>query len=184
MSIVRRRWAEEARFIRTDEEEGGLICVGAGASCWWITDSLRLLLVLFAAVEEARKLVRRASRRLMILELERSGSWLEIRDGRVSSAGWTGVSGEVYWPPLLPGLDSDFSSDSAMQSSVKLRHSASAFLRSCRSMAKELSWVDDCVSEEMEPLVIAASVRASEADFSTALYNLGAMRDCDFARAE
>ena len=85
-------------------------------------------------------LLRRASRRLISLDPDlTSGSWLVSREMARSStllSRWW----RLMMVFLLPGLPTALEvsvcegpSDRAMQSSVRLRHMLSAFLRSCRS---------------------------------------------------
>ena len=144
---------------------------------------------------KAWRLDRRASSRLIILELERaSASWVEARRNLGSSKAallrWPVViasllSGRTF---VLEGPASALSSANAMHSSVRLLHMLSAFRRSCRSTAFVGPTTDAGLSvpPARPPVlpVIAANISASVAVASRTRYMLGLIKGFDLAKAE
>ena len=145
--------------------------MGVGDSCG---DSLRI-----RGLEPSARLVRRASNRLMTLELDlNSGSPLVARkDLKPCKAG--SFCCDAALASLLPGRllltaisVSEVSSDNAMHSSVRLRHMLSAFLRNCLSIPLEIPAIDAVLGETPCALALpamAANVSASDAVASRAL---------------
>lgn len=84
---------------------------------------------------------------------------------------------------IADSLD-DFSSERAMQSSVRLRHMLSAFRRIWRSMFWEIASADASSPLGCALPVMAASIRASEAVLSRAGYAFGSIKALALAKAE
>ena len=144
---------------------------------------------------KAWRLDRRASSRLIILELDRaSGSWVEARRNLGSSEAVL-LRCSIVVASLLPGRAlviggpaSTLSSAKAMQSSVRLLHMLSAFRRNCRSTALAEPTADAGLSvpRARPPVlpVMAAKLSASIAVASRIRYILRSSKGFDLAKAE
>ncbi len=147
------------------------------------------------AAVKAWRLDRRASSRLIILELERaSGSCVEARRD-LGSSEVALFRCSVPLASLLPGrtfvlegLASALSSASAIHSSVRLLHILSAFRRSCRStvLAGPMADAGLSIPVARPPVLpaIAAKVSASIAVASRTRYMLVPSKGFDLAKAE
>ena len=182
----RRRRAEELRSSLLFT--GGVAvwfgeAVSIGEDCRWVAEV------------KACRLERRASRRLIILELDRaSGSWVVARRN-LGSSDVALLRCSVVVASLLLGRAlvvggpaSALSSANAIHNSVRLLHMLFAFRRDCRSTALVGPTADAGLSvpRAWPPVfpVIAAKVRASIAVASRTRYILGSSNPFDLARAE
>jgi len=157
----------EKTEVLSDLLDTGVVCVGVVASCG--EPPRRPFKGL-----DVNRLARRASSRLMTLEL------VFISDSSLvprTSFG-LGRATSVEAVSLLSGRGLEFSlpdvsSASTIQSSVRLRHMLSAFRRNCRSIVLAAPTTDAALGEApCEPAqpVIAAKFNASDAVASRAWY--------------